>query len=363
MTIDNLGEFAFDIEDDVLEQMEKAQKEDYPEEEIKESEEESEEEEVISEEEEKEEKEEEEELLDDDAIYEKYGENVSPQIVRHYEEIKDYLLVNEDYEFKGDNLNEAYEQDQKNRNLAIAQSLFNSLPPVLQKIVGTALKDPEGITAETYNKLLESGKEVFDDTYDEEDEESVKNYIKKNLLQDGRDEDEVKDLIELWEDRGKLKKEAELISSKRQKEREKREQELINADRENQKQREIQQKEFLNKIDSTLKSTKMIEKRQNVIKSYIFDKVEGTEDSPIVHTLKAIYKDPEALIQLADMLSYYDVDNKKWDMSKFEKQAVTQQIKKAKRTIEEKLAGSNAFDTKGSSTKRGVDFNWDEADV
>lgn len=377
---DGLGDFGFDIDEDLLTDMEEAHKEVTGKEEevVKEQQQEDTKQEEDSEikestieaetdsdtkTEESEQELDEEDILEDDDIFEKYGNDVNPDIVRHFEHVKGYLLVDDEFEFKGNNIDEAYEQDIKNRNRAIANNLYQSLPTPLQKIIGQALNDPESITKATYMKILEEGSEVFDNSYDEDNEESIRNFLSKELAKEGRDEDEIEDLLDLWEDRGKLQREAARMDEKLNKRRDEENKKRIEQDKIEAARRKEGTQAFVSNVHNILQSSKMQAKRKNLIQSYIFDRLDGTDSTPLVYTIRAIYENPEALVQLADMVSYYNVKNGTWDMSKFEKKAVTAQTEKAKKSIEEKLSGQNAFRAKGSSKKKQIEFNWEDIDA
>jgi len=80
------------------------------------------------------------ESLDDEAIFEKYGDDVKPEIVRHFDTIKDYLYLDENFKFDGKNIDEAYEQDAKYRNHAIAQNLLDILTDKAKTLLSEVLK-------------------------------------------------------------------------------------------------------------------------------------------------------------------------------------------------------------------------------
>jgi len=120
------------------------------------------------------------ESLDDESIFKEYGEDVKPEIVRHYKAIEDRLFLSEDFKFDGKNIDEAYEQDFKNRNHTIAQNIINKLPEKAKSILATVLETGEDISTEAFEKILTLSKDQlkFDfETGDEEKDVLIKEFI------------------------------------------------------------------------------------------------------------------------------------------------------------------------------------------
>lgn len=360
-----------DITETLEEQIPESEKEENTTTEEQESEEKSEEstkdeksEEPVSEEvkEESEESEESEDFIDDDKIFETYGEDVDPALVRHYNVVQDYLLLSEDFEFNGKNLEEAYEEDVKNRNSALAQKLLDRLPSSYRTVLEAGIKNAEELTPETFDYLLKAGQEEINNTYDQYDENSVKEYVRTALLESGvADLSDVDDIVETYADKDKL----DTVAAKYKEKKDEYLQSLRVAKIEEDKERARQLRErdqgFRAKVNNVIDSTGYKNVRKATLKKYIYGRGQGG-GTPMIDSLKHIYNNPEALIKLADMLTYYDTKTGNWDMSRFEKKETTKQTKKVKGKIEQKLSGNKAFKT-SRSRKGKVDFDWDEVDV
>jgi hypothetical protein len=305
-----------------------------------------------------EESQEEENFLSDEKILETYGQEVDPTIVRHYEVIKDYLILDEEFKFNGSNIEDAYALDSKNRTDLIAQNIIDKLPETHKILLQDALKHGQDLKPETLNELLTLNKEQLENTYDENDEKSIKNYIKKVLIQKGEDPDDVDDVIELYEEKGKLKVHAKKLK------------EEINSVLDEQKESKriadineanaIREKNLnrLNSVNEVLESTKFKNSKKQSLKNYIFGKFENTNVSPLVATLKQINENPKALIQLADLISYYDNKSGEWNLKGIEKEVESQISSGAKSKIASKISGNTVFVQKDSK-RQLPKTNWD----
>lgn len=358
---------TLEIEDDFLTDLEDSQNDkpdpkSKPAEEPEEDFEEEEDEEKEKSDEKSEEEPEDSDILSDDEIIDEYGEEVDVQIVRHYNVIKDYLITNDDFKFDGSNIEEAYKQDQENRSTVLLQMLIDKLPASYKVVLEKGIENSINLDPETLEKLLDTGKQKLLLNFDEDDDDSIKTYLKQELVKDGTDEDDADDIIEVLDRKGNLLKEANRIKAKRVKEIETKEQETIqetqtrlNKDRES-------TREFNNQINDILEKSNLKPNKKTTIKNYIFGKTSDGE-SPIIHSLKHIYKDPNSLYILADLISNYDIKSKSWDLSKFEANIMTKEVNKVKSTIEKKLSGDMAFKAKNNSRNKNVSFNWDEINI
>lgn len=312
------------------------------------------------------EKEEQDESLDDEDIIKKYGEDVNPVIVRHYEAIKDRLLLSDDFKFDGKNIEEAYEQDTKNRNQAIAQNIINRLPEKAKAILETVLKNNEDVNPETFDKILEiSKKEVivsFDTDDDDANKENAKAFLTSVYKEKGLKDRVIKSMIEDLEDEDELIDEA------------KKEKEEVDKIFAKEKQKEIEEnnkritqfresaKQFKTSIEKTLEETNYSKDKVEQIKKTIFT-VNKDNDTQLVSKIKQVYSNPKALIVLADLLNGYDEKTGAWKFEKFESQIKTEKVKEIKKSLEEKLSGGNGSRNTSQSRRNTTDVDWNEVEI
>ncbi len=312
------------------------------------------------------EEEEQDESLNDDDIIKKYGEDVNPTIVRHYDAIKERLILDDDFEFDGKNIDEAYEQDLKNRNLAVAQSLINKLPEKAKAILETVLKNKEDVTPETFDKILDiSKKEVslsFDTEDDAQNKENAKTFLSQVYKEQGIKERVIKSMLEDLEDEDELI--AEASKEKEEKNRlvaEEKEKEVEENNKRIAEQRE-QARTFKTTIDKTLEEVKYSKDKIEQIKKTIFT-VNKDNDTELVSRIKQIYSNPKALVVLADLLNGYDTKTGVWKFDKFESQIKTEKVKEIKKTLEEKLSGGNGSKNTSQTRRNTADVDWDDIEI
>lgn len=300
-------------------------------------------------------------VLTDEAIVKEYGEEVSPALVRHYNEVKDLLMVDEDFKFDGTNIDEAYAQDDLNRSVAVANHLVNQLPENYKIVLEHALKNEGDLTPETLDILLENSKKRMENTFDEEDPDSMRAYVKARLVAEGEDPEIAEERIDLYEDRGKLKGIAQTIKKK--------EDDALVAEAEAKKLKDKQAEDKRRKdskvifdgVTSTLQSSTMSKKKQGELAKFIFGKNEKTNKTPLVSQLNQIWKDPEALVFLADLVAGYNPEKKTWDVGRIEDRVESKATNKLKSAIEQRLSGSTAFTQKNQGNKDSV--SWDDVDI
>ena len=335
-------------------------------EEVEEGEEVENEEETTEEESEEEKGEEETETNDDgfvsdEAIYEQYGEDADPAIVRHYDIIKDYLLVGDDFKFNGSNIEEAYEEDARNRTNIVAQNIINDLPEAYQEVLGDAINGGKDLTPETLDALMLLNKEKMTNTFDESDVDSMKAYVKQKLIARGESAGDADDIIELYEEKGTLKSRATLLKKEDDARIASEKKALADKDLSDAQSRRDSSKALFDGVNSALESTEFKARKKQEIKSYIFSKPKNSSVSPLVANIKNIYNDPKALVMLADMVSYYDVENKTWDLKGIENRVASKVTKKVKSSINSKLSGS-AFKQK-TVVKKIPKVTWDDVSL
>jgi len=304
--------------------------------------------------------EEDKEILSDEDILEKYGEDVDPNIVKHYNITKDYLITNDDFEFNGKNINEAYEQDEKNRNQLIAQELINRLPENYKTLLSQGLNSSKDLSSDDLNKILDNNKKIILDNFDENDSKSIKSFIKSKLLEKGQDEDDIDDIIDIYEEKNKLLDQANKLKKESDEVIKKNNDEIIKQKEKSQAEIKQNQKKFYDETTTYLNELKYKDNKKKEIQNLIFGKGENGL-SPTVNKLQDIFKNPKSLIILADLLSNYKDNN--WNLDNLiNKKINTKTIKDIKSNIEDKIVG-NKFNSYTKTKNPNMEINWEDIEI
>lgn len=306
------------------------------------------------------------ESLDDNSIFKEYGEDVKPDIVRHYKAIEDRLLLSEDFKFNGKNIDEAYEQDFKNRNNSIAQNIINKLPEKAKSILATVLETGEDISSEAFDKILTLSKDQlkFDfETGDEEkDIENAKSYLTSLYKEKGLKDRVIKSMLEDLEDEKKVISEA--IEEKEEKDKLIKEEQFKIAQLEVQKKIDEREnvKKFKDSIETAIKETKYAPEKAKIVKDQIFNINKEDGQSELINTIKAIYSNPKALIILSELTSTYDKKTGKWELPRLEAKIKTEEVTKIKNSIESKITGK-PFQNNSQKSGKSTNIDWEEIEI
>ena len=270
----------------------------------------------------------------DDKLEESVTEGYSLTPYYEYLMENNMLMVDEEFEFDGteEALELAVQQDQSNRNSAIANAMLSKLPKNVQDFFSYALAGGTDLT-----KLIEKEEEVQDITStDLEDSESVRNLLIADFEARGIPKEAIAATLEVYgEEEGREKKEAEAIIQKAKDAKALAYQtslkEIEDSNKKIAKENEVKAKAITDRIEAS----KFRKNRKEIITSQIFSK-EG--ESPIISKFKTIINtDPENLVMLADMLSYYDSEKKSWDLTKFRRSVESKITRKTKSSLTQKL--------------------------
>lgn len=306
------------------------------------------------------------ESLDDESIIEKYGNDVNPVLVRHYEAIKDRLLLDDDFKFDGKNIDDAYEQDIKNRNQAIAQNLIDKLPEKAKNILSHILKTNEDISSEAFDKILESSKEQisfdFETDDDEKNKENAKNFLTSLYKEKGLKERVIKSMLEDLEDEDKLISEAKEEKEVRDNEASKRKQEIIDAEVNKQREEKEKARNFKTAIDKELEGLKYSKEKVQQIKDTIFTIDKDTKQSKAITILQKIWSKPKALVVLSELLNGYDEKTEDFKLERLENKIKSEKNKDIKTALEEKLTG-NGFKNNTQSRKNTTNIDWNDIEI
>ena len=304
------------------------------------------------------------ESLDDESIFKEYGEDVKPEIVRHYKAIEERLFLSEDFKFDGKNIDEAYEQDFKNRNTVIAQNIIDKLPEKAKSILATVLETGEDISPEAFDKIITLSKDQlkydFETGDDDKDIENAKAYLTSVYKEKGLKDRVIKSMLEDLEDESKLISEAK--EEKEEKDKFIKEEQAKIAQAEAQKK--IAEREnainFKNSIEAAIKETKYAPEKAKIVRDQILTVEEG--QSKLINTIKAIWSNPQALVILSELASTYDRKTGKWELPRLEAKVKTEEVKKVKESIESKLTGK-PFQNNSQRSGKTTAVNWDDIEI
>lgn len=304
------------------------------------------------------------ESLDDESIFKEYGEDVKPEIVRHYKAIEERLFLSEDFKFDGKNIDEAYEQDFKNRNTIIAQNIIDKLPEKAKSILATVLETGEDISSEAFDKIITLSKDQlkydFETGDEDKDIENAKAYLTSIYKEQGLKDRVIKSMLEDLEDESKIISEAK--EEKEEKDKLIKEEQAKIAQAEAQKKIDEREnaKKFKESIETVIKETKYSPEKAKIVKDQILTVEEG--QSKLINTIKAIWSNPQALVILSELASTYDRKTGKWELPRLEAKVKTEEVKKVKESIESKLTGK-PFQNNSQRSGKTTAVDWEAIEL
>lgn len=304
------------------------------------------------------------ESLDDESIFKEYGEDVKPEIVRHYKAIEERLFLSEDFKFDGKNIDEAYEQDFKNRNTIIAQNIIDKLPEKAKSILATVLETGEDISSEAFDKIITLSKDQlkydFETGDEDKDLENAKAYLTSIYKEQGLKDRVIKSMLEDLEDESKIISEAK--EEKEEKDKLIKEEQAKIAQAEAQKKIDEREnaKKFKESIETVIKETKYSPEKAKIVKDQILTVEEG--QSKLINTIKAIWSNPQALVILSELASTYDRKTGKWELPRLEAKVKTEEVKKVKESIESKLTGK-PFQNNSQRSGKTTAVDWEAIEL
>jgi len=209
----------------------------------------------------------------------------------------------------------------------IAAAMLESVPPVAQNLIEFVLNSGESLTVDGLKGFFQKHLDLVADSDTEfVDEDAAEVYIKKALGKTGLKEREIDFAIQALKDDEELLNRANEFKAEETAAK----QAAIEAEKEANKNKEIQRKENTKKywanVSNALVETKWKPNKQKEV----YDMLVNNKPSQVIGE---IYKNPAALVQLADILSYYDVDKGQFDLTKFKQQVVTKEVEKGKENI------------------------------
>lgn len=263
---------------------------------------------------------------DDDDDSDDLPEGADPTAYGIYSTLVDRGYINKDEKFTG--TMEALDDVFENLPDLVFDSLASQFPESMTKLLkfgyakGTALTD-----ADLASFFANVDTSTGDTEVDLTSAEGQASYAKAQLIADGMSADDATDIVDLWEEKGKLEDKAKGLQTKAA------EAKKANADAElaaAEKAREdgkAAKRKFAQTIKTELASTGWKDTAQQAVLDEIY-KGELNRKS------KLISKHPKALIQLANYLRYLDEETGEIDEKAFGKQGASKAAKAVKSKIE-----------------------------
>ena len=211
------------------------------------------------------------------------------------------------------------------------------------------------------DSLILISKQKLENTFDENDDISLKAFVKSKLIARGESEADADDIIELYEEKNTLTKRAITLKKEDDAKLDAQKSTMAQKDLDDANARRNSSKALFDGVNGVLDSTEFKPRKKQEIKSYIFSKPEGSSVSPLVTNIQNIYKDPNALVQLADIVSYYNAEDKTWDLKGIESKIASKVTAKVKKSIADKVSGT-AFKQK-NVVKKIPKVTWDDISI
>lgn len=210
----------------------------------------------------------------------------------------------------------------------VAKSIINNAPELTRKVIEFSyLKDD--ITVSDLKNFVDS---LIDDNtektlnYDNIDE--VKSYIESSYRKQGLSPRVIKAAITSLEDEDfdgtTLKEEAKTLFEK--------EKNTSKTDAILESQRQLkasqieEQKIFINQVSEEIKATGWSDHKVKQVSEVL-------KNNKVVETIQQAFKNPKALIQLANLATYYDNEKNYFNFEEFVKKGTTTEVEKNKKSI------------------------------
>jgi len=266
----------------------------------------------------------------------KYAETADSTAIAFYKELKErgYVVETENDKFDGtwEKLDEYLETFPQK----VLDQVVQSLPDVSKDILRYIATAGENITKEELKNFFvtyfEDSNEISVETMDD-----ARNYLKDYYSKELKLKEKViNTMLDQLEEDEELLEEAKAILQK-QTENKKTEKLIQSKEEENIKTKQAMQEKISaikNELQSTQWKPERIQKVQNVLSG-----------KNLSDTLSEVINNPKSLVQLADILTYYDSKTKSINLDHFTKQASTQVVKSIKDRIEREMSGSATLKT------------------
>lgn len=265
----------------------------------------------------------------------KYSENADPKAIAFFSELKErnYIIEKEDRPFDG--TWESIDSYVEDLPQTVLNSVVENLPDLSKPILQFIAEAGDNITVDELKNFFKAHFEDLEEkTSNIETIDSARNYLEQVYKEQGIKPTLISVMLDKLEDDDSILDEAKAEMEKQSTKTRKVDELISNKSQENNQIKE-QQVKFVQDVTTELKSSgwknERIDKVQNVLKGQEFN-----------NTLRDIVSNPKALVQLADFITYYNKDNKTFNLDVFQKQFETKQTISLKEKLEKNQFSSNS---------------------
>lgn len=275
-------------------------------------------------------------------------EEPNDELVRLYNLYKENGWVKHEGEFKGtaEEFNDILETQRQTDLEVLTEGILNSVPSNYRNLITILINEGEAVTPEQLQGYLAmSANELTADDFSSQ--EVAEAYMRSHLESLGETTEVIEDEIANLVDRGILSNRAKALFLRDSSENEKVLKAKAEQSVENKKQKELDSKQFVSDFNSSLQAKKWRPDFQKTVG-------EQLKSGNINAKLKTIFESPNALVELAAYLSFFDEKTKTFDMTMFGKKATSIANSSTKEKIEKALIGSrpaSGFNISGKGKK------------
>lgn len=259
-----------------------------------------------------------------------------------YKFYKDKGFIQNEYEdFDGsyDKLAEILENENNYKlqqtQQAILQAIVNSPNPVTSKILSYVVNKGNDLKPEEFEQFLETAKSVSNDLTEESfnDEKVAEDYLINQLKAQGDDEETIEEIIDLYKDKGQLKKKA-LTAFKKDNEVKAKllDKQVKSAEAEKQEQEKNLQ-EFQKTFVGSIQETGWNKQRQQAV----YDEL---AQGKFKNKVETIYNYPKGLVQLLDFMTYFDESTGTFNLDNYKQAVASKDIKNTKDNLRDYFRGA-----------------------
>lgn len=224
----------------------------------------------------------------------------------------------------------------------VQDNIVNSAPPLTQKLLQFAFMEGEEINKDSLKEFISAHLEDIETSnIDITTDDSARAYLKEKYKADGIKESVVDVMLDTLEDEGDIIEEAKKIKEKQTSS--SKAQGILTQKEQQLQERQRAQEEYVNNVNKELEQTKWKESRVNKVKSLL-------ATNKYRELIQNISKDPKALIKLADVLTYYNEEDKTFDFTNYVNQVETEKTNFLKDKINKNFYQSG---NKGTHKKTG----------
>lgn len=234
-----------------------------------------------------------------------------------------------DEKFKGsvEEVNEFFESFPQR----VLGGLMNSMPKSLKNVIQYGYNKGDQLTNEDLVNFFKETNTVELDKIDISDVAGQKAYLIVKEIEAGKEREDAEDLVDLWEDKGKLEERAKKVYEQEKAEKEKLANDKIQQAVIEKADRQANHEKFVKSLRKTVSETKWNKKVQIEVLNEIFQ-------GNLNKKSKIISKYPKALIQLTNYLRYLDEEKGEINEDAYRKQAFSESAKSVKSGIEKNFS-------------------------